>query len=300
MDLGYQNPNHIPYNYPSLGGTQPQGLPPQDYAMMNQYNKAALNNFDVEHNARFDSREDKPDTKDDKPDENDNDDGSCVFDPKDKKVRLGFIRKVYIILCIQLLTTAVFVVMSFFVEGFRTFQQDTMWLMIVALVLVFVTIYALGCFRKLARSVPTNYILLTIFTLAESYMVSFIASFYDPNIVLLAASLTAAIVTGLTLYAIFTKTDFTTMGGILTVLLIGLIAGSILGIFIRNRVFHTILAVAGVIIFGIYLVYDTQLVIGKNSRAYAIDDYIFAALNLYIDIIQIFLYLLQILGSANN
>ena len=56
----------------------------------------------------------------------------------------------------------------------------------------------------------------------------------------------------------------------------------------------------GVIVFGIYLVFDTQLTIGKNSRAYSIDDYIIAALNLYIDIIQIFLEILKILAIADS
>ncbi len=160
--------------------------------------------------------------------------------------------------------------------------------------------YALGCYVKVARKVPLNFILLAIFTIAESYVVSFIASIYDTQTVLIAGGLTAAIVIALTLYAIFTKTDFTTCGGILLVCLVALVVGGIFAMFIRNRWLNLVLSILGVILFGIYLVYDTQLVIGKNKRKFSIDDYIIAAMNLYIDIIQIFLYLLSILGNSSN
>ncbi len=179
-------------------------------------------------------------------------------------------------------------------------MRQNLWLVYVCAFLTIVLTYALVCYRKVARTVPINFILLFIFTLCESYIVAFITSMYEPQTVLIATALTAAIVIGLTLYAIFTKTDFTTCGGILVVCLVALIVGGIIGIFIKNKWFHLILSILGVILFGIYLVYDTQLTIGKNSRAYSIDDYIVAALNLYIDIIQIFLELLKIIGSLEN
>lgn len=53
----------------------------------------------------------------------------------------------------------------------------------------------------------------------------------------------------------------------------------------------------GVILFGIYLVIDTQMIIGGKRLELSTDDYIAAALLLYIDIIQIFLYILQMLGK---
>jgi hypothetical protein len=49
-------------------------------------------------------------------------------------------------------------------------------------------------------------------------------------------------------------------------------------------------------VFGIYLVIDTQLIIGGRRLAISMDDYVVGALILYMDIIQIFLYLLQLFG----
>lgn len=69
-----------------------------------------------------------------------------------------------------------------------------------------------------------------------------------------------------------------------------------------TQVTQTIYATLGVCVFGIFLVYDTQLVVGGKHRAisFSSDDYIFAALNLYIDIVQLFLYLLRLFGNSRN
>jgi FtsH-binding integral membrane protein len=57
----------------------------------------------------------------------------------------------------------------------------------------------------------------------------------------------------------------------------------------------------GALIFSIYLVYDTQLMMGgKHKYSITPEEYIFAALNLYLDIINIFMYILMILGASKN
>jgi hypothetical protein len=57
----------------------------------------------------------------------------------------------------------------------------------------------------------------------------------------------------------------------------------------------------GAFIFSCYIIFDTQLMMGGGHR-YALDpeEYIFASLNLYLDIINLFLFILQIIGNARN
>ena len=58
---------------------------------------------------------------------------------------------------------------------------------------------------------------------------------------------------------------------------------------------------AGALVFSLYLVYDTQLMLGgKHKYALSPEEYIFAALNLYLDIINLFLYILMIVGAARG
>ena len=57
----------------------------------------------------------------------------------------------------------------------------------------------------------------------------------------------------------------------------------------------------GALLFSFYLVFDVQLMIGGNHK-YSIspEEYVFAALNIYLDVINLFTYILSIIGSARN
>ena len=71
----------------------------------------------------------------------------------------------------------------------------------------------------------------------------------------------------------------------------------IFSIFVWSPFLNNLYCTLGVIVFGIYLVIDTQLIIGGRRLELSMDDYVVGALILYIDIIQIFLYLLQLLSK---
>lgn len=111
-----------------------------------------------------------------------------------------------------------------------------------------------------------------------------------------AALMTLAIVLSLTLYAIFTRTDFTTMWGILVVLVTALLMLGIFTWIAWTPFLDNLYCCLGIIVFGIYLVIDTQLIIGGRTLELSMDDYVVGALILYIDIIQIFLYILALLS----
>jgi len=209
-------------------------------------------------------------------------------------LRIGFIRKVYGILSIQLLLT-VFMCALTFIDSVRYFFLHNMWLFFTTVILSIVIIIPLLCIKDLARRVPTNYILLLLWTFCEAYMVATCCANYDPIIVLEAVFLTCAVTISLTIYACTTKTDFTVCGGMLFVMICLLLCLGILSIFLPFL--NTLYCVCGVLVYSIYLLYDTQLIMGKFGNEYEIDDYIIAAIMIYIDIIQIFLYLLQLLGD---
>ena len=59
--------------------------------------------------------------------------------------------------------------------------------------------------------------------------------------------------------------------------------------------------VAGALIFSLYIIYDTQLMMG-GKHEYALDpeEYVFASLNIYLDVINLFLYILMIVGGSRS
>lgn len=109
--------------------------------------------------------------------------------------------------------------------------------------------------------------------------------------------------TVLTAYAIFSKGDMTLKGGAMCSL-----ANSLLFLILFQFVFgggkflHLLIAVVAVIIIGIFMVYDTQIIVGGKHKKFQLspDDYAIGAIILYSDIIMMFLYLLQIFGGGSN
>lgn len=224
--------------------------------------------------------------------------GSTLEDMED---RIGFIRKVYGILATQLLVTALITLIP------TLSAEARLW--IAANRAVFWTMFAISiviqcvllCCMRVSRRVPINYILLLVFTLCEAYTVAFICTQYPADIVCLAAFMTAAVVISLSLYALYTKNDFTIFGGSLYILTAVLLMCSLALILLPRNHFLTILYSAlGVIIFGFYLIFDTQLVAGGGRYELTEDDYIVGALILYLDIIMLFLHILKLLGNDKN
>ena len=93
-------------------------------------------------------------------------------------------------------------------------------LLILSIFIVIATfIGPLCCCPNALRKYPNNYLILIIFTLGMSYMVANISTKYSPTTLLYGFVITSVITIGLTVYAINTKTDFTTSGGILVSIL---------------------------------------------------------------------------------
>jgi FtsH-binding integral membrane protein len=179
-------------------------------------------------------------------------------------------------------------------------MRDNVGLIVAAFIGEIVTSITLLCCRSVSRHVPTNYILLSIFTLCEAYIVGFIAARFDPNIVAVAAFCTAGMTIGITVYAFTTKNDFTLFGPILFVVGFTLAFASILFFTVPIQAMHVVWCIIAVILFSFYLLFDTQLIMGGKRYEIEIDDYILGAIILYTDIITIFIYLLQIFGGNGN
>lgn len=116
---------------------------------------------------------------------------------------------------------------------------------------------SLLCCIENARVVPTNYILLFVFTISYGYQVAFITTAYDPATVNLAVALTAGVVIALTVYALFTKSDHTMWGGVLIVCLFSLMICSIFFLFIDIEFARLCIAGVAAILFSFYIIYDT-------------------------------------------
>lgn len=213
-------------------------------------------------------------------------------------VRNDFVKKVYMILTVQLLVTIAIAaaIMSVPVESLESIGWSRLMQINSIAILIFACAMQCCCQQQM-RTFPINYVMLFIFTVMMAALVGTATVGYNTSVVLEAAGLTMAMFLALTAYACVTKTDFTGLGPYLYCALWGLIFASIVCFMFPSELGHVAIAALGCVLFSFYIIYDTQLIIGgRHSQSFAIDDYCFAALNLYLDIINLFLYLLQLLG----
>lgn len=127
------------------------------------------------------------------------------------------------------------------------------------------TYCALAC-GGLDKKVPINYILLVIFTLCQAIMVGHaVMRVPDGSVVLAAAVMTCVSCASIMAYAYCTKTDYTVLGpALFQAFMVFAIFGLFIVLFAPKM--HYLFACIAVIFFGIFLVYDTQLIISGTCK----------------------------------
>jgi len=229
-------------------------------------------------------------------------------------IRAKFIRKVYSILLSQLTLTAAIIATFWFTPAIKNFyctetRMDEMGLLhctkgsqngfimyIVSYIIFFISYFTLACCESVRRKTPWNMIAMGIFTTAMSVWAASIAIYHDIWWVLMAIGITAALCLGLTLFSFQTKWDFTGWAmylfGICWILFIfGWIAIFFLvkSYPIVSLIYSALLAM----LFSCFLIYDTQLLMGGKKYSISPEEHIYAAVQLYVDVVYIFLAILQ-------
>uniref|UniRef100_A0A3Q3MIG0 Transmembrane BAX inhibitor motif containing 1a n=1 Tax=Labrus bergylta TaxID=56723 RepID=A0A3Q3MIG0_9LABR len=169
-------------------------------------------------------------------------------------------------------------------EPVRYFVQRNQAIYWASYAVYFITHMVLVCCKGPRRKFPWNVILLLIFV---SHMAVF-----------LALGITAVVCIAVTVFCFQTKVDFTKCQGFFCVLgIVVFVTGIITTIMLW---LHMLYAAIGAIAFTMFLAYHTQLLIGNRKHSISPEEYVFAALSIYVDIVQIFIFLLQIIGSSTK
>ncbi|KAI9179641.1 hypothetical protein H9P43_004969 [Blastocladiella emersonii ATCC 22665] len=215
----------------------------------------------------------------------------------DASIRNAFIAKVYAILSLQLLVTASASLVMALVPSVRAYVQSSPGILIAAIVLSFVTLFGLMWQR---HAVPYNFMWLGAFTVCEAWLVGAVVTTYSADVVLQALLLTCGLFGVLTVAAGVAArrgTDLSRLGTVLTVMLAILVLVGLIGLFLPfASALHTFYCIAGAIIFCGLILFDTWRIMTQLSP----DEYVAAALDLYLDLLNLFLYLLELLGQRND
>lgn len=152
---------------------------------------------------------------------------------------------------------------------------------------------------KLRNSFPANIGLTLLFTFVEGVMISPIIYIYgqtQPGILSQAALLTGSTFAVLTGYAFVSRRDFSAWGGFFTIGLWVLIATSLLNLFFHNATASLWISGGTVLVFSGLLIFDTW----RLRNQFGQDDYVQAAVAIYLDLLNMFMAILQLLGGRRD
>ena len=215
------------------------------------------------------------------------------------RIRSKFMIKVFGILLFQLIITFACVLITQ-IEKIKWYLQSNITLSIVLLcvsIFIYLTAFIIfTCNPKLTRKVPINYIILFTITVSFTVLVSLISSVYSFQCVLGAMVYLIAICLAIFCIALFNKIDITYLAMALISLCFLALSYGLLAIIMRNYYLIFFYCILVAVLYAFFIVYDTILI----RDHFDIDDYIFAALTLYFDIIRLFILILRILGSRSN
>ena len=151
------------------------------------------------------------------------------------------------------------------------------------------------------RQNPRSLILTLIFTFVAGIIIApalFVAEATNPGIVGQAGLLTLSTFGVLSLYAVVSKRDFSAWGSFFIVGLWVLIATSLINMFVGSALGSLWIAGGTVLVFSGLLVFDTWRIV--RSGVYGPDDYVPAAVNIYLDLLNLFLAILSLLGGRRR
>jgi FtsH-binding integral membrane protein len=151
-------------------------------------------------------------------------------------------------------------------------------------------------------SLATATLMFILYSVINGALLSYIFIVYTASSVSTAFFITAGTFAAMALYGYTTKTDLTSWGKLLLMALIGLIIATLVNVFVKSSTFDLILSYVGVLIFVGLTAYDSQkikqmLLEAPDAGEAAQKVALLGALSLYLDFINLFLYLLRIFGK---
>jgi hypothetical protein len=153
-------------------------------------------------------------------------------------------------------------------------------------------------------SLPVATLLFVLYSVINGAVFSSIFFAYTMSSIANVFFITAGTFAGMSLFGYFTKSDLSSWGRVLFMALIGLIIATVVNLFLHSTGLNMILSYAGVLIFVGLTAYDTQKIkqmfleapdSGETMQKYAL----LGALTLYLDFINLFIYLLRLFGRRD-
>ena len=216
---------------------------------------------------------------------------------EDKRLRKKFVRKTLFTFSLSLFTTLGFCIGFKNLPNANNFIKSELGeaLYILSVSTTFLTMFVCLCCEDLLRKSPSKYIIYSLFVLAVSYSLGITSLYIRGDILYISIIITTGTTTSLILYSFIATRDFTEYYTYVVAIFMCLIFIGIVNIFFNNTIIQIIISGGGALVFACFIVFDMQMILGQKhiKYKYSIDDFILAAMSLYLDVINMFLYIIQ-------
>lgn len=177
-------------------------------------------------------------------------------------------------------------------------NPSIIWITLIAQIALVIWLSA----RLVKMSMTSATLLFILYSALMGVTMSSIFMLYTTASIATVFFITAGTFLVMSLIGYFTRIDLTRIGSILVMALIGLIIASVVNIFLGNEILYWVISYVGVLIFVGLTAYDTQKIKEMVVEYGSVDEMghklaLFGALSLYLDFINLFLYLLRIFGD---
>lgn len=213
----------------------------------------------------------------------------------------GFLSKMYGYMGLAVLVSAItaFLTMTVFRAAVMQMPSTLMWI-----ILIVPLGLSMGISFRATRNPVAGFVMLMILAVIYGFEFALLAGFYTGAQISTAFLSSATVFGAMAIFGTFTKRDLNNLGSYMGAALIGLLVAMIVNIFLRNSVASFVFSIIGVIIFTGLTAYDAQkmksIYNNYGSQVPTNGLAVLGALQLYLDFINIFLFLLQIFGMGND
>lgn len=212
-----------------------------------------------------------------------------------------YLARVYNWMAIALLLTGA---VAYYVAGSESLMQAIVGNRILFFGLIISELFLVGYISRMVHkiSASTATMLFVLYAVLNGLTLSFIFLIYTSTSIASTFLITAGTFGAMSVYGYFTKKDLTKMGNLAMMALIGIILASIVNIFMHSEMMHWIITYLGVAVFVGLTAYDTQKLKAIASNGFDNGENleksaILGALTLYLDFINLFIFLLRIFGA---
>ncbi len=216
-----------------------------------------------------------------------------------EKVQNIFMRKVYLLMSLGLLISALFSFLVISSESLQSLIFSGPTLIILFVIEIALVVMISGMLKRITAK--TAKAMFLIYSALNGLTISGIFFVYEIYSIFFVFLIAASMFFAMALYGLRTKKDLSSWGRILFGALIGLVIALIINMFWQNAMFDLLTAIIGVILFSGLTAYDNQMLL-KISKSVGDKESlkrwaVIGALKLYLDFINLFLSLLRLMGS---